>query len=99
MSLGGTRAFTGTGFAANAVRLPLRDAPDVQTALRAPRRQRAIGVIYRPDTELQSHYLRTCLPQQFDAVVHIDTSCAVEPLDVRGPAAAPEAPETYPSGI
>jgi erythromycin esterase-like protein len=79
--------------------LALRDAPDVQAALQVPRRQRAIGVIYRPDTELQSHYPRACLPQQFDAVLHIDTSCAVEPLDVREPAAAPEAPETYPSGI
>ena len=87
------------GICRYAVRLPLRDAPDVQAALRAPRRQRAIGVIDRPDTELQSHWLRACLPQQFDAVLHIDTRCAVEPLDAREPVAAPEAPETHPSAI
>jgi erythromycin esterase-like protein len=79
--------------------LPLRDAPDVQAALLAPRRERAIGVIYRPDTELQSHYFEACLPQQFDAVIHIDSTTAVDPLDVRETAAHPEAPETYPSGI
>jgi erythromycin esterase-like protein len=79
--------------------LPLRDSPELQAALQAPRRQRAIGVIYRPDTELQSHCLQACLPRQFDAVLHIDVTRAVTPLDAHEPASAPETPETYPSGV
>ncbi len=66
--------------------------------LSTPRLQRAIGVIYRPDTERQSHYFHAELPQQFDAVIHIDTTRAVEPLE-RTAAWTPEAPETYPAGL
>jgi erythromycin esterase-like protein len=65
----------------------------------APRLQRAIGVIYRPDTERQSHYFHTHLDQQFDAVVHIDETSALEPLDVGQVWIDREAPETFPSGI
>ena len=61
--------------------------------------QRAIGVIYRPDTERQSHYVHTRLAQQFDAVIHIDETIAVEPLDVGQVWTDGEAPETFPSGI
>ena len=65
----------------------------------AARLQRAIGVVYRPETERHSHYLMTRLPQQFDALLHIDHSHALEPLD-QGPAwVSGEVPETYPSGI
>jgi len=46
-----------------------------------PRLERAIGVLYRPHTEMQSHYFEAVLPQQFDAVFHIDETEAVEPLD------------------
>jgi erythromycin esterase-like protein len=61
--------------------------------------QRAIGVIYRPDTERQSHYFQARLAEQFDAMIHIDETRALEPLD-RGPVwANREAPETYPSGV
>ncbi|MDP3605311.1 MAG: erythromycin esterase family protein, partial [Polaromonas sp.] len=63
------------------------------------RLQRAIGVIYRPETERQSHYFHTHLAQQFDALIHIDETHAVEPLD-RGPVwHTGEAPETFPSGM
>jgi erythromycin esterase-like protein len=79
--------------------LPLRDAPAAQAALQAPRLERAIGVIYRPETERQSHYFRACLPRQFDAVIHVDATNAVQPLDRREPASEAEAPETYPSGV
>jgi len=79
--------------------LPLRDAPEAQQALMAPRRERAIGVIYRPDTELHSHYFHACLPRQFDAVIHIDRSSAVLPLDEREQPALREAAETYPTGL
>ena len=79
--------------------LPLRHSAALRS-LAAPRRlQRAIGVIYRPETERQSHYFFTRLPDQFDAVVHIDETHALEPLD-RGPVwTSGEVPETYPSGV
>lgn len=66
---------------------------------RAQRLQRAIGVIYRPETERHSHYFMTSLPGQFDAVLHIDHSHALEPLD-KGPVwVSGEMPETFPSGV
>ena len=63
------------------------------------RLQRAIGVIYRPDTERQTHYFYTRLAEQFDAVIHIDETSAVEPLDVGQVWIDGEAPETFPSGM
>jgi erythromycin esterase-like protein len=70
-------------------------------ALRQPRLERAIGVVYRPDTERQSHYFSAELPRQFDAVLHYDRTRAVEPLErtptwERGEA---EVPETYPTAL
>jgi erythromycin esterase-like protein len=79
--------------------LPLREASDACHLLMAPRRERAIGVIYRPETELHSHYFHACLPRQFDALIHIDTTSAVLPLDEREQPAQREAAETYPSGL
>ncbi|MED5617912.1 erythromycin esterase family protein [Ideonella sp. BN130291] len=80
--------------------LPLRD-PELQRALSAPRLERAIGVIYRPDTELMSHYFRARLAQQFDAVIHIDETQALPPLDAsaRWPQPHTGETETYPSGV
>ena len=67
--------------------------------LAEPRLQRAIGVIYRPETERQSHYFHAQLPRQFDAMIHIDETRAVEPLE-RTPAwHTGDVPETYPSGV
>ena len=60
--------------------LPLQG--EVARVLRTPMRQRAIGVLYRPDTELQSHYFMASLPSQFDAVFHLDETQAVQPMDV-----------------
>jgi erythromycin esterase-like protein len=93
-SVGGTASPT----ALPSFLLLLRDAGDLAEELRAPRLERAIGVIYRPDTERWSHYFYARLPDQFDAVIHIDQTRAVEPLErgegwVRG-----EPPETYPTG-
>ena len=48
--------------------------------LKIPRLQRAIGVIYRPETERLSHYYFTHLPYQFDSIIHIDNTSAVRPL-------------------
>jgi erythromycin esterase-like protein len=61
--------------------------------------ERAIGVIYRPDTELQSHYFRSSLPDQFDAILHYDETRAVEPLERTVEWEAGEVDETYPSGL
>lgn len=79
--------------------LDLRD-PAVAGPLRAPRLERAIGVIYRPDTERQSHYFQARLADQFDAVLHLDRTAAVRPLD-RDPGREPpgEAPDTFPTGV
>jgi erythromycin esterase-like protein len=67
--------------------------------LHEPRLERAIGVIYRPDTERISHYFHARLPQQFDAVIHVDQTRAVEPLERSAPPMAEELAETYPSGV
>jgi erythromycin esterase-like protein len=63
------------------------------------RLERAIGVIYRPETERLSHYFEARLPQQFDAVIHLDETSAVEPLDIAAGWDAGEPPETYPTGL
>lgn len=78
--------------------LPLRDAAPLMQVLRPARLQRAIGVIYRPETERQSHYFFANLPDQFDALIHIDRTRAVEPLEATAPHDT-EVPETWPSGI
>ena len=71
----------------------------------APRRcsngrlERAIGVLYLPRTERQSHYFSAQLPQQFDAVIHFDTTGAVQPLEPTSHWDTGEAPETYPIGL
>lgn len=74
-------------------------APEARMALAKPRLERAIGVIYRPETERQSHYFEACLPEQFDAVVHFDTTRAVEPLERTPRWVSGEAPETFPSAL
>lgn len=61
-------------------------------------RERAIGVVYRPQTELQSHYFTARLIHQFDGIYHYDTTRAVEPLDRGERWIQGEVPETYPSG-
>jgi erythromycin esterase-like protein len=68
-------------------------------ALRRPRLERAIGVIYRPETERASHYFYASLPDQFDAVLHFDRTRAVEPLERTSEWDAGEVPETFPSGV
>jgi erythromycin esterase-like protein/predicted phosphoribosyltransferase len=80
--------------------LPLRGSDEVVCRLREPLLQRAIGVIYRPETERFSHYFTARLSDQFDAILHFDTTDAVEPLDGdAGWEEAEELPETFPFGI
>lgn len=69
---------------------------EVREELRAPRLERAIGVIYRPETELQSHYFPAVLPEQFDAWIWFDETSAVIPLPTRQ---QPGLPETWPFGV
>ncbi|MDE3152869.1 MAG: erythromycin esterase family protein [Gemmatimonadota bacterium] len=73
--------------------------PQLRLALDHARLQRAIGVIYRPDTERQSHYFHSRLPGQFDAVLHYDRTRAVEPLERTAVWEHGEMPETYPSAL
>lgn len=64
-----------------------------------PRLERAIGVVYRPESERLSHYFLASLPEQFNAVIHIDETEALEPLDLNEHWYKNEEPETYPFGI
>jgi erythromycin esterase-like protein len=79
--------------------LILRDGGDLKTALREPMLERAIGVIYKPETERVSHYFQSRLSDQFDAIIHIDETRAVEPLERTPQWEMGEVPETFPSGL
>ena len=75
---------------------------EIKALLEEPLLQRAIGVLYKPETERWSHYFETQLSNQFDVVIHIDQTTALEPLDKssywqRGE--EDELPETYPFGV
>jgi len=61
--------------------------------------ERAIGVIYLPHTERLSHYFHARIAEQFDAVIHVDRTTALQPLAGHGAAAEPEVPVTYPEGV
>jgi len=67
--------------------------------LRSPRLQRAIGVIYRPETERESHYYYSALPEQFDFMIHFDDTNALKPLAITPHWHRGELDETYPSGL
>ncbi|MDX6648565.1 MAG: hypothetical protein QOJ97_516 [Solirubrobacteraceae bacterium] len=67
--------------------------------LEGERLERAIGVIYRPETERMSHYFHARLAAQFDAVLHIDRTRALEPLELTSEWERGELPETYPWGV
>jgi protein-L-isoaspartate(D-aspartate) O-methyltransferase len=78
--------------------LPLRRPalPELRERLSRPRLERAIGVIYRPESELESHYFQAALPRQFDEYAWFDETSAVTPLhteELRG------LPDTYPFGL
>jgi erythromycin esterase-like protein len=79
--------------------LTLRGMGDAAIAFREGRLQRAIGVVYRPQTERLSHYFITYLPGQLDAILHLDETRAVEPLERTAAWDRQELPETYPAGL
>jgi erythromycin esterase-like protein len=81
--------------------LHMQDSDPARAALWERRLERAIGVIYRPETERLSHYFFARLPEQFDAVLHFDRTSAVEPLEIIPPWHPGESEEweTFPSGM
>jgi erythromycin esterase-like protein len=79
--------------------LCLANCPESASLLRGPLLERAIGVVYRPETERQSHYFAAVLSRQFDAVIHIDTTRGVEPLERTPEWELEEPPETYPFAV
>ena len=79
--------------------LTLRDDKKVSTVLQEPRLERAIGVVYLPRTERQSHYFEARLSQQFDVVIHFDETQALEPLERYALWESGEPPETFPTGV
>ena len=74
----------------------LREPGPLRDALSKPRLERAIGVIYRPETERYSHYFDAVLPEQFDAYVWFDRTEAVTPIMADRPHGTPE---TFPFGL
>lgn len=79
--------------------LTLRSDDKATSALRKRRLERAIGVIYLPETERVSHYFHALLPDQFDAVLHFDETRALEPLERTSHWEKGEVPETFPSSF
>ena len=79
--------------------LLFRGEPALSRALDGPLLERAIGVIYRPETERISHYFKAHISRQFDAVLHCDETRAVEPLERAARLASEEPPETFPTGF
>lgn len=74
-------------------------AAEVVELLRSARLERAIGVIYRPRTERQSHYFHARLADQFDAIIHIDETRALEPIEQTARWKDGEVPETFPYAV
>jgi erythromycin esterase-like protein len=79
--------------------IDLRQKNKATTLLREERLERAIGVIYRPETERLSHYFEARLAEQFDAVIHLDETRALEPLNRSSEWETGELPETYPFSV
>ena len=92
------RLFHNAGLS-RALMLLRHDSP-AKTVLDTPRLERAIGVIYRPETERASHYFAAKITDQFDAIIHIDQTSAVRPLE-RSPEefACKSEEETFPTGL
>ena len=79
--------------------IPFRTDLALSSALAAPRLERAIGVLYIPETERASHYFHVRLSEQFDFVLHFDETRALEPLEPSALWEAGEVAETFPSGL
>jgi erythromycin esterase-like protein len=89
-------AFRRTGAARSLTDWRGPDRAALAQALREPLLERAIGVVYRPENELLSHYFEAVMAEQFDAFVWFEETSAVTPLGHERPRGAPE---TYPFGL
>ncbi len=89
-------AFRRTGIARSLTDWRGADRHDLAAMLREPLLERAIGVVYRPETERLSHYFEAVLAEQFDAWVWFEQTTAVTPLGHERPHGAPE---TWPFGL
>lgn len=90
------RVFSRVGIACSLTDLRESRHHAARDALAEPRLERAIGVIYRPDTEFHSHYFEALLSQQFDAYLWFEKTRAITPLPSTRPHGVPE---TYPFGV
>jgi erythromycin esterase-like protein/predicted phosphoribosyltransferase len=89
-----------SGVAESDLMLDLRDEGSMTRLLADPRLERAIGVVYKPETERFSHYFHAIAPRQFDTMLHLDRTSALQPLDRdAGFETAEELAETYPFGV
>jgi erythromycin esterase-like protein len=79
--------------------LMLDNLGEATAALHEARLERAIGVLYLPQTERWSHYFDVRIADQLDAVIHIDHTRAIEPLERSSVWERGEMPETYPTGL
>ncbi len=89
-------AFRLTGLARSLTDWRARDRRELADLMRQPLLERAIGVVYRPETERTSHYFEAVLAEQFDAWVWFEQTTAVTPLGHERPHGAPE---TWPFGL
>jgi erythromycin esterase-like protein len=89
-------AFRKTGLARSLTDWRTESKRDLVEALSEPMLERAIGVVYRPETEFLSHYFEAVLAEQFDAYVWFEETKAVTPLPIGRPHGAPD---TYPFGL
>ena len=92
------RVFRNAGVARSLTDWRPHDRAELREILAKPRLERAIGVVYRPETELYSHYFEAVLSEQFDAFVWFEETKAVTALDA-GHRRPQDAPETYPFGL
>jgi erythromycin esterase-like protein len=90
------RIFLETGVPSSLTDWRQHNRQELRDVLATARLERAIGVVYRPDTELYSHYFEAVLPEQFDAFIWFEETKAVTPLTGGRPHGAPE---TYPFGL
>jgi erythromycin esterase-like protein len=90
------RVFRRSGIARSLTDWRRADRGALREALARPRLERAIGVIYRPETEFYSHYFEAVLSDQFDAYVWFEETKAVTPLGSERPHGVPD---TYPFGV
>ncbi|GER86490.1 hypothetical protein KDW_06520 [Dictyobacter vulcani] len=79
--------------------LDLHANDQVVASLQTPRLERAIGVVYLPHSERRSHYFYAHLPEQFDIIIHLDHTHALEPLEPTASWQDNEVDETFPTGI